>query len=1338
MPEVKNIFVGAKMNKDLNPRLISKNEYIDARNAEVMNSERGDSGLLQNVSGNSIETSFAFDGVELDGVNLEIIGFFIDSTNNRLFAFITDWNDASSDGLSTYAPSTSHHYICMYDVGSGRSTTLVSGSFLNFAKGNSVLGINLLEDLLFFTDNRNQPRKINVNTAIGDTLYYSKEEDISVAKYYPWKPISFLKNKVTPGVTPYSLQKNTSLEIKNQVYAQKTTPSEPFNGEMILTETGSYGDLEVQGTFTSGWLSNTKVIVKGSGLSEDLEILFSSSDANVKFYDSPSLETQIQATLIVRDINIEKENTMKDVTSIDLPLTQTLTIVSSNSSSFITSNAVNQNWIGSTLYVKSNTLPSDGVTVTNVQSIGSSQYRITHTTATLNLTEEEKVVLGGNPYYNGLFKGDTNFISDRFIRFSYRFKYDDNEYSLDAPFSQIVFIPNQDGYFLEDKVPTNINTEDANSDENNAIKSSIVSFFENKINQVDLSIPMPNGISSSAKLTKDLNVREIEILYKESDKTSIQVLESISTDDLNLGTSNKYVYTYTSQSPVKTLTSKESTRASDKIPIKAKAQEISGNRVIYGNYLVRTARPSTLDYNLISSEKPELGLLNSLSELEFPNSVVKQNRSYKVGIVLVDKFGRQSDVITSNNSTIYTPYETIGGFIDSGTSVYRGESLKLDFLTPIPEDKGYLPGYAGLYSETNPLGWYTYKVVVQQKEQDYYNVYLPTILNFAPQLNVAGGNPLISSSGVAYITLFSDNINKVPRNLKEVGAQDLQYSSSANLYGRVFNTIFSNTTATSKQFLPSPTPDKVVLIGTRDDVGMNKTNDGGDYNVSPFYSIPSTATTANPPVYNTTNLGANPYIAKVSTQKLIGASGGDVFGAALNQSQVDFNRVRLNVYETEAVNSNIDIFYETGTGGLISDLNNEIKTAESSVRPARINGWSWSLSESTTPSSSATPSDFDIVTNEGVSLCDLAAASGSNSVITGEIISIRNRAEPSPWRIEDLGLFELFQGSSNKKFRIKVKANKYFVHTAGSYQINSYIFNFRFTNTVTDSITGVSEKYSIDIQESSDNNLINEQPTVVGKTLSSPEFLEWCFGRSKLGLNIQDEPVGLVNGRPVVEPYSVLSPYLQYWNSSPFSTAVYADTAPPLQGVGPNGRRVTRMTPNLLDIYKKERNSGWNDLEVFNFQNGSASNNPSDKKKGMVVTLEALRFINVFKQPPLYAQDSKWIDLTRRPYVQIWTKQGGFSDIGALIPESGSTLYPNLSNVFRLQELTDGTYNLQFNNNTIVYQDKVGGGAATQYRLFFKVYDSSRDAQGNVAGWGRNKRGFERLSIDVLVSNNKP
>ena len=83
--------------------------------------------------------------------------------------------------------------------------------------------------------------------------------------------------------------------------------------------------------------------------------------------------------------------------------------------------------------------------------------------------------------------------------------------------------------------------------------------------------------------------------------------------------------------------------------------------------------------------------------------------------------------------------------------------------------------------------------------------------------------------------------------------------------------------------------------------------------------------------------------------------------------------------------------------------------------------------------------------------------------------------------------------------------------------------------------------------------------------------------------------------------------------------------------------------------------------------------------------------------------------------------------------DNGYTDYPEMKDIFRLAEQPDGKYNLEFNNNEIVYQNKTDGG--TKYRLFFRIYDSSRDAQGNVVGWGRNKKGFERLSIDVEVFN---
>ena len=38
----------------------------------------------------------------------------------------------------------------------------------------------------------------------------------------------------------------------------------------------------------------------------------------------------------------------------------------------------------------------------------------------------------------------------------------------------------------------------------------------------------------------------------------------------------------------------------------------------------------------------------------------------------------------------------------------------------------------------NDLGWYSYRIVVKQTEQDYYNVYLPGILNGYPNQGKAG------------------------------------------------------------------------------------------------------------------------------------------------------------------------------------------------------------------------------------------------------------------------------------------------------------------------------------------------------------------------------------------------------------------------------------------------------------------------------------------------------------------------------------------------------------------------------------------------------------------------
>ena len=94
---------------------------------------------------------------------------------------------AIGDKITIGWNNTIHRYNPTTDV----LTLLVRGSFLNFSKNFKIYGINLIDDLLFWTDNRNQPRKINVDlanpTGLISPTHYVNEDQISVAKYYPYE-----------------------------------------------------------------------------------------------------------------------------------------------------------------------------------------------------------------------------------------------------------------------------------------------------------------------------------------------------------------------------------------------------------------------------------------------------------------------------------------------------------------------------------------------------------------------------------------------------------------------------------------------------------------------------------------------------------------------------------------------------------------------------------------------------------------------------------------------------------------------------------------------------------------------------------------------------------------------------------------------------------------------------------------------------------------------------------------------------------------------------------------------------------------------------------------------
>ena len=94
MPELKNTFLGGKMNKDLDERLLPKNEYRDALNIEVATSQGDDVGSLQNTWGNIVRSNIS--SVISGG---KCIGSIVDKENDKIYWFIGGDN---TDAIAEY------------------------------------------------------------------------------------------------------------------------------------------------------------------------------------------------------------------------------------------------------------------------------------------------------------------------------------------------------------------------------------------------------------------------------------------------------------------------------------------------------------------------------------------------------------------------------------------------------------------------------------------------------------------------------------------------------------------------------------------------------------------------------------------------------------------------------------------------------------------------------------------------------------------------------------------------------------------------------------------------------------------------------------------------------------------------------------------------------------------------------------------------------------------------------------------------------------------------------------------------------------------------------------
>ena len=943
MAEIKNTFLKSKMNKDLDSRLIPNGEYRDAKNVNISRSENSDVGSVENVSGNILAKDWLG---SLNCPGIDVIGHVNDLANDRIFFFLTNYTDNSISNLSNFAPATAPSvppggrdfyegaccWIAYYNVVSQQGEIIVSGNFLNFSKTHPIKA-DMLESLLFFTDDRNQPRKINVDTAIANPeSYYINEDNVSVTRYSPFEaPDLYYKN----GVGDYV----SSMINKTEEYL-------PVSGLAMVNINSLAASADVE--FTE--LVNSLVTYGGS----------------------------VGINLMKPDLGYFKvvgNGATFDLMQIEYPIGSGATPAVS-----IT------NYIAAALaagYESQATATPAGVgqgfTIGDVVGF---QFQ--------------------NPDYDAGWGGDKKWLEDKFVRFSYRFKYDDGEYSLMAPFTQAAFIPKQWGYLVngynwlysgDGEVSVPVDQRWAlwkrniwNGDEDDIGKSGIVQFMENQVDEIKLNIPMPYKVNSvqlpANQLEENMKVVEVDILLKESDGIAIKVVDTIPIADLtNIVANDKfYIYDYKSVKPTKVLPTNQTTRVYDKSPIRAKTQAVTGNRIVYANYIDKQTPPQSLNYEVKVLPKSNIPspILLPQTQLEYPNHSLKQNRSYQVGVVLSDRYGRSSSVILRDKSldtastfftdTIYHPYN--GGGLD--TLGWPGDNLQVQFNGLIPESVSGQPEYPGLYSQTNPLGWFSYKVVVKQTEQEYYNVYLAgatsgdIFWNAQPGkqpdsvTNKLSAEPVyFKNSLVSNIALYNDNINKVPKALIDVGATDTIYGSKVLLYPRVITTNLLPSLYLPPQSIQSVAgvgwplnlpisiqapnglfESTVTSIRPFRDLGDWTTKKGvtGDASLDPDAALYGERWYPNneggtegvvfiDPFYRADD---NPFVATITTQFTIGS------GKALQERYAsNFFSNQLTVFETDPVISNIDIFWETSTSGLISELNTAI---ESTFDPNAVTG----------------------------------------------------------------------------------------------------------------------------------------------------------------------------------------------------------------------------------------------------------------------------------------------------------------------------------------------------------------------------------------------------------------
>ena len=662
MAEYIHTFTVGRMNKDLDERLVPNGEYRDALNLDLANSDASDVGALQNVVGNiqlrgNSTTGGSWAGDYIDALtNPVCIGTYRDDINERIYWFIASDPDPVT-GVKVSA-------IAEYDQTTNAVNPVLvdTADILNFTSQYLITGINIIDKFLFWTDDQTEPKKINIEKFKTGSCNFTTQTKIPVYNATTNTYANFQCSNV-----PASLLDFTEADVT-------VIKKSPLTAPTLDIAASKFGNNSAGGG------------IPGTGLSPVRTTYTITDQENFTFIPNvPFNPTEYESMPTYGDYVFNTD-----------PVT--------GSATYYTNTSLGAGWDGTVTFSVNPAYGNDPISGDPVWKIGDIlNMKADYIDPVNNIYDYEIRLLisavNGNNVTGEIQAISTNILkfetSDGvnipleweivleegvpmfeyvFPRFAYRWKYIDNEYSCYSPFTDVAFVGGKFEY---------ISSDGYNIGMTNNVRKLII-----------------DNLTWGSD-----EVVEIDLLFKQSNSPVVYTVDTLKKIDYAQQTPSGTVlntsYEIKTELIGAVVEGNQLLRPWDNVPRVAKAQEITGNRIVYANYLQNyDVGTIALDVTLTRREHKSLnqstvdtyGWPNQFTGL--PEASLKSIRTYQAGIVYKDAYGRETPVFTSVNGSFDV------GVIDS------------DSVTSI-----------NVKPTTPPPTWAThYKFFIKEMSNEYYNL----------------------------------------------------------------------------------------------------------------------------------------------------------------------------------------------------------------------------------------------------------------------------------------------------------------------------------------------------------------------------------------------------------------------------------------------------------------------------------------------------------------------------------------------------------------------------------------------------------------------------------------